>query len=210
MTCLILWIPSSAGAGVAACNGCGTTVLAAGTRTSRARNDVSMRALFKTATRGVTHEGFEKGASCSCSDFAVDIVGWTCPRCHRTFRQANQRHACGVGTAASILKDRSPELDDLYRRLEKSVRGYGDVEVVTRDRYALFRTTRIFADLTVMRDTLRVVIHLDRVAKAPCFIKVGRSGKRLSHVAFVKTAADLRAIAPFLREAFDLAASEDR
>jgi hypothetical protein len=36
------------------------------------------------------------------------------------------------------------------------------VEVVTRNRYALFRTTRIFADLTVMRDALRVAIHLGR------------------------------------------------
>jgi hypothetical protein len=40
------------------------------------------------------------------------------------------------------------------------MKGFGRAEVVTRNRYALFRTTRIFADLTVMRDALRVVIHL--------------------------------------------------
>ena len=61
-----------------------------------------------------------------------------------------------------------------------------------------------------MRDALRVVIHLDRAAKAACFVKVGRSGKRVSHVALVRTVADLRAITPFLRQAFELAASEDR
>ena len=55
------------------------------------------------------------------------------------------------------------------------------MDVVTRDRYALFRATRIFKDLTVMRDVLRVVIHLNRKASAPCFIKVGRSGSRTSH-----------------------------
>ncbi|MGA9945765.1 MAG: DUF5655 domain-containing protein [Candidatus Cybelea sp.] len=137
-------------------------------------------------------------------------MSWACPRCHRSFRAPNQRHACGVGSAASILKDRSPELVALYRQLERSVRRFADVEVVTRDRYALFRTTRIFADLTVMRDALRVVIHLDRAAKAACFVKVGRSGKRVSHVALVRTAADLRAVTPFLRQAFELAASEDR
>src|SRR6266853_4824295 len=86
-------------------------------------------------------------------------MSWACPRCDRTFRQVNQRHACGVGSAATLLKSRPPALTDLYRKLETTVRGFGDVEVVTRNRYALFRTTRIFADLTVMRDALRVVIH---------------------------------------------------
>lgn len=83
------------------------------------------------------------------------------------------------------------------------------VEIVTRNRYALFRTTRIFADLTVMRDALRMVIHLGRKAVAPCFIKIGQGHKRVSHVAFVRTAGDLRTIIPFLREAFDLALSEE-
>ena len=98
----------------------------------------------------------------------------------------------------------------LYVKLEATVRGFCDVEVVTRDRYALFRTTRIFADLTVMRGALRVVIHLARKADEPWFIKIGRDGKRVSHVALVQTPADLRRILPFLREAFALAKGEER
>lgn len=64
-------------------------------------------------------------------------------------------------------------------------------------------------DLTVTADALRVVIHLDRKVDRPYFIKVGRSGRRISHVAFVRTKRELRSILPFLREAFDLAAQED-
>ncbi len=135
-------------------------------------------------------------------------MSWACPRCHRTFRQVNQRHACGVGSAATLLKGRPPALTDLYRKLESTVKRFGDVEVFTRDRYALFRTTRIFADLTVTRDALRVVVHLARKVSAPHFIKTGPSGKRVSHVVLVRTAADLRTVIPFLREAFDLAVSE--
>src|SRR5258708_7093810 len=100
-------------------------------------------------------------------------MSWACPRCKRTFRQVNQRHACGVGSAATLLKGRPPALTDLYRKLETTVKSFGGVEVVTRNRYALFRTTRIFADLTVMRDALRVVIHLARKVRAPYFIKIG-------------------------------------
>ena len=140
-----------------------------------------------------------------------DVVGtaaWACPRCHRTFRQVNQRHACGVGTAGTLLKGRPAALTDLYRKLESTVKRFGDVEVVTRDRYALFRTTRIFADLTVTRDALRVVVHLARKVSAPYFIKIGPSGNRVSHVVLVRTAEELRTVMPFLREAFDLSVSE--
>src|ERR1700682_4616564 len=136
-------------------------------------------------------------------------MSWACPRCDRIFRQVNQRHACGVGSAATLLKSRPPALTDLYRKLETTVRGFGDVEVVTRNRYALFRTTRIFADLTVTRDALRVVIHLCRKDSAPYFIKIAQGGNRISHVSLVRTAEDLRMIIPFLREAFDLAVSEE-
>jgi predicted transport protein len=129
--------------------------------------------------------------------------------CDRVFRQVNQRHACGVGSSGSLLKDRPSGLADLYRMLETTVRGFGEVEVVTRDRYALFRTTRIFTDLTVMRDALRVVIHLDRKVSAPYFIKVGQVDKRILHVALVRTPVQLRRIIPLVREAFELAASEE-
>src|SRR5438874_754780 len=138
-----------------------------------------------------------------------DLISWACPRCDRIFRQVNQRHTCGVGSAATLLKNRPPALTDLYRKLETTVRGFGDVEVVTRNRYALFRTTRIFVDLTIMRDALRVVIHLGRKVSAPYFIKVGPSGNRVSHVVLVRTAAELRTVMPFLREAFHLAVSEE-
>ena len=139
----------------------------------------------------------------------VGTGAWACPRCDRTFRQVNQRHACGVGSAATLLKGRPPALADLYRKLESTVVRFGGVEVVTRDRYALFRTTRIFADLTVTRDALRVVVHLGRKVSAPYFIKIGPSGNRVSHVVLVRTPGELRTVMPFLREAFDLARSEE-
>jgi predicted transport protein len=108
-----------------------------------------------------------------------------------------------------LLKNRPPALVDLYGKLEATVRSFGDVEIVARDRYALFRTTRIFTDLTVMRDALRVVIHLGRQVSAPYFIKVGRGDKLVSHVTKIRTSAELRVITPLLREAYELAASEE-
>ena len=92
------------------------------------------------------------------------------------------------------------------------MRDFGRVEVIARNRYALFRTTRIFADLTVTRDALRIVVHLARRKTAPIFVKdgVAEGSKRVSHVAFIRCAEDLNALLPFLGEAFDLAGAEDR
>jgi hypothetical protein len=134
---------------------------------------------------------------------------WKCPNCQRTFRQVKQRHACGTGDSASLWKDRPPELAALYGKLAATIHGFGAVEVVTRDRYALFPSTRIFTDLTVMKDALRVVIHLGRKVSAPCFVKSGASGKRISHVAVVRSDQHLQAIKPFLLEAFNLAAADE-
>jgi hypothetical protein len=136
-------------------------------------------------------------------------MNWACPRCGRTFRQVNQRHACGVGSAEGLLKNRPAALAGLYRNLEAAVKTWGRVEVVKRDRYALFRTTRIFANLTVMKDALRVVIHLGRRVSAPYIVKTGNSGKRVSHVVLVHTEKELDTIIPMLREAFDLATNEE-
>jgi hypothetical protein len=135
---------------------------------------------------------------------------WTCPRCHRAFRRVHQRHACGLGSRAALLRDRPSDLVLLYGSLEDMVRSFGEVEIVTRERYALFRTTRIFADLTVMRDVLRLVVHLDREVRIPCFVKVRRgSPNRVAHVTLLRSASELRTVLPYLEEAYRLAASEE-
>jgi len=54
-----------------------------------------------------------------------------------------------------------------------------------------------------------VVIHLSRKASVPYFIKIMQGGNRVSHAALVRTAEDLGTIIPFLREAFDLAVSQE-
>ena len=54
-----------------------------------------------------------------------------------------------------------------------------------------------------------MVVHLGRKARAPYFIKIVQGDNRVSHVAVVRTTQDLRTIIPFLREAFDLAVSEE-
>jgi predicted transport protein len=132
---------------------------------------------------------------------------WTCPKCKRRFTRKNQRHACGTGDRADVLRNRSPEVVKLYEALEKFAKTLGPVEFVTRERYVLLRSKRIFADAVVMADALRLAIHLPRRARHRLFIKVGSDRRHVSHVARLRAVEELEAMKPFLREAYEYSLS---
>jgi predicted transport protein len=126
---------------------------------------------------------------------------WHCPQCKRRFARANQRHACGTGDRSQVLRNRPQALVALYLELEEFLGTLGKIEIVARERYVLFRSTRIFADLTVMTDSLRLVIHLSRRAEHRLFEKVVSDRRQVSHVVKLHDSRELDAMKPFLREA---------
>lgn len=101
-------------------------------------------------------------------------------------------------------------LVDLYRVLEAFARDLGPVEFVARDRYVLFRSRRIFADLVVMTDALHVAVHLPRRFRDPIFFKVVADRRQVTHVAKVRTTAELSALLPYLRQAYAFSVSPER
>lgn len=127
---------------------------------------------------------------------------WRCPKCKRAFSRKNQRHACGTGERAEILRGRSDELVRLYVAIEKLAKSFGPVEIVARQRYALLRSVRIFADLVMMTDAVRVAIHLGRKVDDPIFFKQVEGERFVTHVAKVRSAAEREAIEPYLKEAY--------
>jgi DNA-directed RNA polymerase subunit RPC12/RpoP len=127
---------------------------------------------------------------------------WKCARCGRSFTQKNQRHACGTGDSASVLRNRPDSVVRLYKLLEAFARSLGPIEVVARDRYVLLRSVRIFADLVIMADAVRIAIHLKRTVNDPIFFKVGSGARHVTHVAKLQTQQDFRAIKPYVKEAY--------
>jgi hypothetical protein len=106
-----------------------------------------------------------------------------------------------------VLRGRPDSLVALYYSLEAFAKTFGPVEIVARDRYVLLRSSRIFADLVVMTDALRVVVHLRRWVADPIFVKIGMDRKRVSHVARLRDEAGLSALKPYLREAYECSVS---
>ena len=135
---------------------------------------------------------------------------WTCPACGRGFRRSGQAHGCGRGTKAQLLRGKPPSLTTLYATLDRDLTKWGPQDTLYRDRYALFRTSRGFADLVFMHDGLRLALYLDREDAAACFFKVGRtSANRVIHVAMLRTITDWRRVRRYLKEAYQLAVNED-
>jgi hypothetical protein len=129
--------------------------------------------------------------------------GWRCPRCRRSFTQVNQRHACGTGELRAVLRDRSPELVRLYEAVEVFAKSLGPIEIVARDRYVLLRSVRIFADLVMMTDAVRVAVHLRRPLNDSLFFKVVSDGKKVTGVTKLQTEAQMKRLLPYLKEAYE-------
>ena len=128
--------------------------------------------------------------------------GWTCPTCGRSFTQVNQRHACGTGQRSDVLRNRPESVVRTYAAVEAFAKTLGPIEIVARERYVLLRRVRIFADLVIMSDAVRIAIHLKRRVDDPLFIKVVEDGKKVTHVAKLLGEKDVRAIKGYLKEAY--------
>lgn len=130
---------------------------------------------------------------------------WHCPQCDRAFNRANTRHTCGSGDREAMLRGKNPLVVALYERLESAAHALGRIEIVAGDRYALFRTTRIFADAVLMKDALRLALQLDRAFGDALFFKtVHDAPGRVQQVAKLHDDAELDAVLPRFEHAWRL------
>jgi Domain of unknown function (DUF5655) len=103
-----------------------------------------------------------------------------------------------------VLRNRPEALVRLYGSLEVFAKSLGPIEIVARDRYVLLRSLRIFADLVLMADALRVAVHLRRKVDDPMFFKVVSDGRKVTLVTKLQTEKQLKALEPYLKEAYEL------
>jgi hypothetical protein len=109
-----------------------------------------------------------------------------------------------------VLRNRPAAVVHLYNSIEAFAKSLGTIEIVARERYVLLRSVRIFADLVIMADAVRVAVHLERELDDPIFFKVASDGKKFTHVAKLHTEKDFRAIKPHLKEAYELSIGRPR
>jgi len=101
------------------------------------------------------------------------------------------------------VRNRPPEIVAAYAALEKFVKALGEVELVTRERYVLFRSKKIFADAVIMTDAVRLAIHLPQKVDSELFIKVVADRRHVTHVVKLRDASALKALMPLLKQAYE-------
>lgn len=67
----------------------------------------------------------------------------------------------------------------------------------------LLRSVRVFADLVIMAEAVRVAVLLGRKVPAPIFFKVVADRRVVTHVAKLQRKEELEQVKPFLKEAYD-------
>ncbi|WP_232848426.1 DUF5655 domain-containing protein [Bowmanella yangjiangensis] len=132
---------------------------------------------------------------------------WQCPACDREFTRINQRHTCGTGSRDEVIRNRPQSVVEVYHAIEAFAKQLGKIEIVARDRYVLFRSSRIFVDLSIMKVAVRVAIHLGRTVENPLFIKVVDDGNQVTHVAKISNLDELKHIQPLIEEAYRFSVS---
>ena len=135
-------------------------------------------------------------------------AAWKCPKCQRAFTRKGQRHACGTGDRNDVLRNRPESVVALYRSLEAFAKSLGSIEIVARERYVLLRSTRVFTDLVIMSDAVRVAVHLACEVDDALFFKVVSDRRHVTHVAKLRTAAELARLEPYLRQAYEFSVSK--
>lgn len=118
---------------------------------------------------------------------------WTCPICCRSFRNANQQHACKLADKEDFFKNRPPHLRPLFDRIVEKVSEFGEFreEAVTPGT-VYFKTKSTFLGVKIKKDRLEVEFFLDHVEDVPPVSKYLRTSKnRVAHVVPVDAEEDL-------------------
>jgi len=118
---------------------------------------------------------------------------WTCPKCKRSFRNANQNHSCVLVSKDDLFAKRPAFLKKLYNKIVSEVEKLGEYreETVLPD-VIFFKTRSTFLAVKVKKDFLEVEFFLDHHEDDPSIAKWLQTSKhRFAHVVKVDSDEDI-------------------
>ena len=118
---------------------------------------------------------------------------WTCPKCKRSFKNANQNHSCILVSKDDLFAKRPAFLKQLYKKIVAIVNPLGEYreETVMPD-VIYFKTKSTFLAVKVRKDHLEVEFFLDHHENDPSIAKWLQTSKhRFAHVVPVDSEEDI-------------------
>jgi hypothetical protein len=118
---------------------------------------------------------------------------WTCPKCKRSFKNANQNHSCILVSKEDLFAKRPAFLKQLYKKIVAIVNPLGEYreETVMPD-VIYFKTKSTFLAVKVRKDHLEVEFFLDHHENDPSIARWLQTSKhRFAHVVPVDSEEDI-------------------
>jgi predicted transport protein len=118
---------------------------------------------------------------------------WTCPKCNRNFRNANQNHSCILVLKENLFAKRPVYLNILYNKIVGFVKTLGDYreETVLPD-VIFFKTQSSFLAVKVKKDHLEIEFFLSYHEEDPSIAKWLQTSKhRFAHVVKIDREEDI-------------------
>jgi len=118
---------------------------------------------------------------------------WTCPKCKRSFKNANQNHSCILVSKEDLFAKRPALLKQLYKKIVAIVNPLGEYreETVMPD-VIYFKTKSTFLAVKVRKDHLEVEFFLDHHENDPSIARWLQTSKhRFAHVVPVDSEEDI-------------------
>jgi hypothetical protein len=106
------------------------------------------------------HLGHRHPRACGRERRQAKLVGNTCPRCRRPFKNRNQAHSCGQYTVEQLLDGKPSEVVELYDRFAALVLQCGEVVVAPTKTRVLFKVRTVFATAGLTKNWMDVVFVL--------------------------------------------------
>jgi len=118
---------------------------------------------------------------------------WTCPTCHRQFRNTNQNHTCKLVDKETFFLNRPPYFRQLYNTIKDYVFELGEFreEAVLPD-VIFFKTKSTFLAVKVKKAWLDIEFFLDHLEDVPPVKKYLQTSKhRYAHLVSIDGMEDI-------------------
>jgi len=132
---------------------------------------------------------------------------WTCPKCQRKFRNANQQHACKLVQPEDLFEKRPPGLLALYKKIVSQVGKWGESRIEgVAPNVVYFKTKSTFLGVKVMKDHLLIEFFLEQLEDVPPVSKFLQTSKhRWVHYVPVDSEKELnKQLLSWMKRSYDL------
>jgi hypothetical protein len=108
---------------------------------------------------------------------------WTCLKCGRRFKTANQSHSCAKIDIADHFKNKPEIIKKIYDKIIETVNQIGEVNIVAVKSAIFLKTNSTYIEIKPKKKFLLIAFYLDKEVKEfPITRTVQLSKNRIVHI----------------------------